>query len=109
MNAEDEIDRRTLSYGDMVKLLLSAGKIKAAFINYIDSELLVVIKDGFSPDSLDSVRERLPIWLQGISFPEDKSIVYSSSFTKICKITTVEIEGSPNRLKLMCPGLEKLL
>ena len=109
MNAEDEIDRRTLDYSDMVRVLVAAGKIRAAFINYIDSELLVVIKEGFDPKSLDSARERLPIWLQGINFPKDQSIVYSTSCTKICSIRTIEIEGSPDRLRLMCPELERIL
>jgi hypothetical protein len=107
MNPETEIDRRTMSYGDMVKQLISAGNIKAAFINYIDSELIIVIKDDFTPQSLESIRERLPIWLEGAK--HDPGVFYSVSCTRICKITTTEIEGSPNRLLLMYPELERIL
>jgi len=109
MDLDDEIDRRTLSYSDMVKVLLLAGHVKAAFINYLDSELIVVIKDGFLPTSLDKARERLPIWLQGSKYSNDPSMVYSSSCTRICRITTTEIVGSPNRLRLMYPELERIL
>lgn len=109
MDLDDEIDRRTLSYSDIVKVLLSAGHIKAAFINYIDSELIVVIRDGFTPELLDKARERLPVWLQGTKYSNDQSIVYSSSCTRICKITTTEVVGSPNRLRLMYPDLERIL
>lgn len=93
----------------MVKLLLSAGSIRAAFINYIDSELLVVTREGFKPESLDKARELLPIWLQGIQYPKDPSVVYATSYTKICRITTTEVDGSPTRLMLMYPGLERIL
>ena len=93
----------------MVKLLLAAGHIKSAFVNYIDSELLVVTREGFKPESLNKARELLPIWLEGIQYPKDPSIVYATTCTKICRITTTEVDGSPMRLMLMYPGLEKLL
>jgi hypothetical protein len=109
MNPEDDLDRRTLTYTDMVKLLMRAGNVRAAFINYLDSELIVVIRDGFKPESLDEARERLPMWLSGLKYPKDPSILYSSSCTKILGITTTEVSGSPNRLMLMYPELERIL
>jgi hypothetical protein len=109
MNPEDDLDRRTLTYTDIVKLFISAGNIKAAFINYLDSELIVVIRDGFKPESLGAARERLPMWLSGLKYPKDPSVLYSSSCTKILRIKTTEVVGSPNRLMLMYPELERIL
>jgi hypothetical protein len=109
MNQEEDLDERTMTNTDMVKLLISAKNVRAAFVNYIDSELIVVVNDKFKPESLDKARERLPIWLQGILYPKDPSVVFSTSCTKICRISTMKIEGSPIRLLLQYHYLEKIL
>jgi len=108
-NPESNLDQRTMTYSDMVKALISIGNVRAAFINCIDSELLIVTRDGFKAKALDPIRERLPIWLQNSHFPKDPSTVYSFTCTKICRIRIVEIEGSPLRLKLMFPGIDQIL
>jgi hypothetical protein len=108
MDVED-IDQRTISYGDVVKKLINTRKVKAAFINYINSELIIITREGFENLPLDDIRELLPMWLNGLKFPDDPKIIYSSSYTKIVRLTTMEFVGSPNRLKLMNPEWERIL
>jgi hypothetical protein len=109
MKAEEDIDSRVLTYSTMVKMLLSTKSIKAAFVNCIDSELIVITRGEFISESLDGVRALLPIWLQSIQYSNDPSMVYSASCTKILRVTIAEIDGSPTRLMLMYPYLERIL
>jgi hypothetical protein len=106
MDAEDQ---RIVVYSDIIKQLMGAGKVKAAFINCIKSELIIITKEGFDNRSLDGIRKLLPIWMNGLDFPDDPKIIYSSSYTKIIRLTTMEFEWSPNRLKLMNPEWERIL
>lgn len=109
MNIEQEIESRTLSYADLAKLLFSTKSIKSAFINYLDTELIIIPRDNFSQHTIDKIKDKLPIWLENIIYSQDPSVIYSSSCTRIDKIRIVEIVGSPLRLKLKYPGLEKLI
>lgn len=109
MNPESEIDQRTMSYADVVKVLLSIGNVRAAFINCMESELLLVTRNGFKISSLEILLNKLPLWIQNGCFPNDPNISYSFTCTKICRFRTIEIEGSPLRAKLMYPGIEKIL
>lgn len=106
---ESNLDQRTMTYSDIVKALISVGNVRAAFISSIDSELLIVTKEGFKAKALDQIRERLPIWLENTQYPKDPCTIYSFTCTKICRIRILEINGSPLRAKLMFPGIDRIL
>jgi hypothetical protein len=109
---EEEIDdlvNRTFANVEIVKNLISFGFVKAAFINYLNSELIVVTKEGFKQQSLNVLKSRLPIWIESLYFSKDPSILWSTSSVKINKISTIKIVGSPLRLMLMYPELERIL
>lgn len=104
-------DNKIISFSDLAKILLSLGKIRSAFINYINSELLIITRDNFKQESLNELREQLPIWIEGQYHPKDPLIIYSCSCILIrrIKVVTLDLGNSPLRLKLQYPELEKLL
>lgn len=109
MNYCYDIDQRIVEQSKIARILVKSGVVRSAFINPQNSEIIIVVRDSYVEDSLNEMRKLLPFWLNQIHYSNDSSIDYSTSCTRVDRVRTLKIEGSPLRLKLINQSLEKIL
>ena len=109
MNYCYDIDQRIVEQSKVARILVKSSVVKSAFVDYKNSEIIIIVRDSWVEDSLNEMKKLLPFWLNHIHYSKDSSIEYSTSCTRVDRIRILKMEGSPLRLKLINQSLEKIL